>query len=403
MVGSSLGDSFGQEKSSLDTARAILAGGGTVTLIADTFHGADLGLGATKQIRIPGLGALNSLTGLSKRRGIERAFKAAVVTSIAPTGPTIIHLVDFLDWRILKIATKAAPAVLSAHTVSLTCPASHRQSIQDVSCTSQSGWICVANHRRHQCLSFSKSDLHRTHAVGDYLLRRRAGRQIRRVFAISPYVEQCLLEDGWRQDQVVLLPNSVEVSKNRMHQQKLPDVPVILTAARLTPLKGIDHAVRALVQVADLKWEYWICGEGPDRKALEKLAQDFGLSARVKFLGKTPFSETHALMEEAAFLLQSNLGPEGFGLSVAESLLLGTPVVAYGVPAIPDLVIPQETGLLAEPKNPEDLAEKIRYALTHPDQMKKMGEQGKARVVAAHSFAAHQGRIFEEYRRTTGI
>lgn len=61
----------------------------------------------------------------------------------------------------------------------------------------------------------------------------------------------------------------------------------------------------------------------------------------------------------------------------AESLMLAVPTISSDVGGFPDIVIPGETGCLVKAKNPEDLAEKIDWALSHPAEMKSMAEKGQ--------------------------
>ena len=64
----------------------------------------------------------------------------------------------------------------------------------------------------------------------------------------------------------------------------------------------------------------------------------------------------------------------------AESLMLAVPTISTDVGGFPDIVIPGETGCLAKPKDPEDLAEKITWAIEHPEEMKAMAVKGQAIV-----------------------
>lgn len=64
----------------------------------------------------------------------------------------------------------------------------------------------------------------------------------------------------------------------------------------------------------------------------------------------------------------------------AESLMLAVPTISSDVGGFPDIVIPGETGCLAKSKNPEDLADKIIWAIEHQAEMKDMAKNGQALV-----------------------
>ena len=57
---------------------------------------------------------------------------------------------------------------------------------------------------------------------------------------------------------------------------------------------------------------------------------------------------------------------EGLPCAVAEAMMAGLPVVATAVNAVPDVVLPGETGLLATPERPQQLAAASGTCSTHP-------------------------------------
>lgn len=70
----------------------------------------------------------------------------------------------------------------------------------------------------------------------------------------------------------------------------------------------------------------------------------------------------------------------------AESLMFAVPTISSNVGGFPDVVIPGKTGCLVKPKDPEDLAEKIIWAIEHPDEMKEMANNGQELISEILSF-----------------
>ena len=68
---------------------------------------------------------------------------------------------------------------------------------------------------------------------------------------------------------------------------------------------------------------------------------------------------------------------EGLPCAVAEAMTAGLPVVATAVNAVPDVVIPGETGLLASPERPRQLAAAIGYMLSQPAEAARMAAAGR--------------------------
>lgn len=171
------------------------------------------------------------------------------------------------------------------------------------------------------------------------------------------------------------------------------DVPdgarVLLAVARLTNQKGIDVAIRALAGLPD-DTVLVVLGEGPERAALLRLAQDLGVAQRLFLLGRVP--DVGAWLGRATLLVHPARW-EGFGLAVLEAMLAGLPVVATTVSALPELVVDGETGLLVPPDDAEALAHGIVQALERPE----LGAGGLGRAHAEFSVARMADRTAALY------
>jgi glycosyltransferase involved in cell wall biosynthesis len=78
------------------------------------------------------------------------------------------------------------------------------------------------------------------------------------------------------------------------------------------------------------------------------------------------------------FLLPSRY--EGLPTVVVEAMACGVPVVATAVNAVPDLVVPGQTGLLVPPGRPDLMADAVRYLLDHPATAARMTDAARARI-----------------------
>lgn len=83
----------------------------------------------------------------------------------------------------------------------------------------------------------------------------------------------------------------------------------------------------------------------------------------------------------------------------AESLLFAVPTISSDVGGFPDIVIPGETGCLVKAKDPDDLAEKIEWAITHPEEMKKMAEKGRKLVDGLLAIETTASAVYNIYRK----
>ncbi len=135
----------------------------------------------------------------------------------------------------------------------------------------------------------------------------------------------------------------------------------IITASRLSKVKGIDTVIQAFGSVLEVypNTTLEIYGDGPQRTDLEELAAHNGVEDNVVFHGKRPASEVYKSMATATATVFPSLWQEPFGRVTVESLRLGTPVIGSDVGGISELITPAETGLLYPPADDEMLAEQI--------------------------------------------
>jgi glycosyltransferase involved in cell wall biosynthesis len=138
------------------------------------------------------------------------------------------------------------------------------------------------------------------------------------------------------------------------------DAPLLLTVARLVPWKGIDHLIRAIRAVPDVR--LIVAGEGPDETRLRAITEAEEVTGRVTFLGRVA-RERLGLYFRAADYTVLYSGYEGLPHTLLESLLAGTPVIASDKGGNPEVVRHDENGLLVPYIDQAALTETIRVAL----------------------------------------
>jgi glycosyltransferase involved in cell wall biosynthesis len=157
----------------------------------------------------------------------------------------------------------------------------------------------------------------------------------------------------------------------------------VLTVAHLRPQKGIEDLLRAVPAVLDAVPDasFTIVGRG-DAGGCRRMARSIGVESAVRFAGETdavgPFYDDADL-----FVLPSRW--EGCPNTVLEAMAAALPVVATSVGGTPELVVEGTTGLLAPPRSPAALAERIVDLLRDPARARAMGAAGRARVAAEFS------------------
>jgi len=192
----------------------------------------------------------------------------------------------------------------------------------------------------------------------------------------------------WRYTPVVI-PNPVDFnrfrpdingSKIRKNLKIMPGQNVVLWVGRIVSHKGIEYLIEAAKYVDNTK--FIVCGEGPHLNAMERLARTLEVENKVIFTGRVPrtqLPEYYAACD--IFALPSVSRLEAFGIVALEAMSSGKAVVVSDMPGIREVVKNSVEGLLCEPLNAEDLAEKINMLLSQPEIRKRMGEMGRKKVV----------------------
>ncbi|HEX5444153.1 MAG TPA: glycosyltransferase [Pirellulales bacterium] len=168
----------------------------------------------------------------------------------------------------------------------------------------------------------------------------------------------------------------------------------VVAIGRLSPEKGFDTLIEAIAHAApehpSLRLE--LAGDGPCLADLRRLAKRLGVGDRVTFLGEV--ADVPAVLARAALFVLPSL-TEGISLTLLEAMARGLPVVATSVGGTPEVVVDGETGRLAPPRAPGELARCIVSMLRDPDACRRMGLAGRIRVEARFDVR----RMVENYQQ----
>jgi glycosyltransferase involved in cell wall biosynthesis len=135
---------------------------------------------------------------------------------------------------------------------------------------------------------------------------------------------------------------------------------VVLFAGRLDAGKNVRNLILALAQIAhEAPFIALICGDGPRRQYLERLAREIGIAHRVVFTGYV--SNIWTLMKGAdAFVSLSRF--EGCPNVVIEAMACGCPLVVSDIPAHRE-ILDGKAASFVDPDDPAEVARAIRAVL----------------------------------------
>jgi glycosyltransferase involved in cell wall biosynthesis len=163
---------------------------------------------------------------------------------------------------------------------------------------------------------------------------------------------------------------------------------------RLSVEKGLGVMLEAWRQL-DRKIPLKILGDGPMAGLVTEAAQEM---PEIEWLGRKPLEEVYEIVGNAAFLVFPSEWYETFGRVAIEAFAKGTPVVASNIGAIAELVDHERNGLLFRPSDPTDLAHKIDWLLSHPQEMSQMRLAARAEFESKYTANDNCKRLIEIYQ-----
>ena len=160
--------------------------------------------------------------------------------------------------------------------------------------------------------------------------------------------------------------------------------PVILYTGRLDQDKDMETLVRAIPRVLErFDARVRIGGEGTDRRHLEALTSDLGISKHVEYTGYVPDNELPDVYRNADLYAISS-PVELQSISTLEAMASGLPIVAVNAGALPELVQDGLNGFLSPPGDSTAFARAIIRTLDDDGQRKQMGIESR-RLAERHS------------------
>ena len=173
----------------------------------------------------------------------------------------------------------------------------------------------------------------------------------------------------------------------------------ILYFGRVEYEKGVDLLLKAFSHVLPLfpGLKLHIIGEGNYLNFSKKLCIELGIKKNVIFYG---WKETHEIQKIMSgchlCVLPSRI--ESFGLTIAEAMAAGIPVISTKAGAIPELIKDKETGVLVPSEDIEALKNAIIYALENRDKMQNMAKVAHERVEKKFSWNLTAKEHIEIYK-----
>lgn len=166
-----------------------------------------------------------------------------------------------------------------------------------------------------------------------------------------------------------------------------------LFVGRLSAEKGIDTLLEAW-QKLSARIPLKIIGDGP---LIESACLKADRIPQVEILGRLSADRVYDLMGEATMLIFPSEWYETFGRVAVEAFAKGTPVIGANIGAIAELIEHQQTGLLFEPGNSEDLRSKVEWALDNPQTWQQMRQHARLEYETKYTAEANYQQLMAIY------
>ena len=178
------------------------------------------------------------------------------------------------------------------------------------------------------------------------------------------------------------------------------DAKVVVTVARLFPMKGYEEMLPAATRLAkefpDL--HFLPVGDGPMFESLQKEIAELGLTDRFHFAGLVPPHRVCDYIAQADLLWHLSLH-EGLPRAVVQALAVGIPAIGYKLDGTPEVVLNGETGFVTAPQDIDAVVEHSRQLLADKALRQKMGENGKALVIDRFAWRRMADILEEEFKQ----
>jgi glycosyltransferase involved in cell wall biosynthesis len=227
------------------------------------------------------------------------------------------------------------------------------------------------------------------------------------VITISEGIRHVLLDEGLAPQHVTCVRSAVDAApylipvdrSTFLHEFSLsPQVIVIGMVAQLIPRKGHRYLIEAVKSLRNSfpDLSVLLFGKGPLQSELESEIGQNGLADVIRFAG---FRNDLPQWLGGLDILAHPADMEGLGVSLLQASAAAVPIVTSRAGGLPEAVADNVSGLLIPPGDVSALTSALRRLLEDADLRKKMGEAGRARILAEFSIDAMVDGNLAVYRK----
>jgi len=307
------------------------------------------------------------------------------------THPDIVHvhnIFPLLSPSVFDACRDAGiPSVLTLHNFRLLCPTAllfHDGKIVERSLHGSSLWAVWRRVYHHSFIGTAVVAL----MVDSHKWRGTWKSRVDRYIALTAFAKNKFVAGGVPRELIEVKANTL--GQDRQYSEELVREGG-LYVGRLSAEKGVGILIDAW---KDLNTQLRMVGDGPLRML------DGQGEQQVTWIGGLPPDGVQREMSTAAFLIVPSIWYEMFPLVVIEAFASGLPVIVSAHAALKEIVEDGVTGLHFNPGDSADLADKVRWASSHRDEMLQMGRNARRLYEEKYTPAVGYQSLIRIYEKT---
>ena len=241
------------------------------------------------------------------------------------------------------------------------------------------------------------------------LLERLAARKCDKIYAVAQaMIDQCVAAKVAKREKYQVVYSGMETTrfaeaKRDPELRKCLGIPenarTIVTVARLFPLKGYEFVLPAAKSIIEKypDTHVLVVGDGPMHDELEAKIAEAGLTGHFHFAGLVPPDTVADHLAQGELLWHLSLR-EGLPRAVVQALACGIPAVGFALDGTPEVLENGVTGFAVTPESVDAVVEATSRLWDDDAFRRKMGEQGKRRVLEQFDWRRMAEILLAEYR-----
>jgi len=309
--------------------------------------------------------------------------------------PDVVLLHKVSDTVRIDELTRSVPTAHMVHDHDMVCPRKHKYFPLSLSvCNKPAGLSCYLNLCCVQKATGDSVLPIRIKGTSSVKRQLKAAQNVKRFFVGSSYMKSELEINGIAGEKIEIV-HPVPAALQSPRAVTMSEVPEVLFVGQIIRGKGVDLMLKALSCLKG-EWQATIVGEGNHLDSCKLLAEQLGISGRVRFAGWVPHDQLDEYYRSARLLVVPSRWPEPFGMVGIEAMARGRPVVAFANGGIPDWLDHSHTGFLVPEADLTVMASSIQALLDDASLAERMGKAGANHVQNSFSHQNYLNQIKQQ-------